>query len=268
VIAPRWALIAFVYYAYLFLVSLSFARFAAARSRTFVATACLAFGLGLQASRGLGADSLVVAIVPMVVLLVGYWLSGAFFVSPMPGAERWLMSVDERLLGRTGVFRAYATGPHLLREAFEMAYVLVYPVIPAAVTTLALGGRADAIPRFWSIVLLAEFVSYGMMPWLQTRPPRAIETAADARAAPSVIRRFNELILDRGSIQANTIPSGHAAGAVAAALAMVDVMPVAGVWFLLLAAAIVAATVLGRYHYLMDSVLGTAVAAAAWWLIR
>lgn len=267
-IAPRWEWIAFAYYAYLFIVSLSFARFAAARARTFVATAILASVLGLQTSRGLGADSLVAAIVPMVVLLVGYWLSGSFFVSPMPDAERWLMSVDERLLRRTGVFRAYATGPHLVREAFEMAYVLVYPVIPAAVATLAFGGHADTIPRFWSIVLLAEFVSYGVMPWLQTRPPRAIEAAADANAVPSVIRRFNALILDRGSIQANTIPSGHAAGAVAAALAVVDVMPFAGACFLTLAAAIVAATVLGRYHYLVDSVLGTAVAVAAWWAIR
>ena len=143
---------------------------------------------------------------------------------------------------------AFVYYAYLFLVAFELAYVLVYPVIPAAAATLALGGHADATPHFWSIVLLAEFVSYGVMPWLQTRPPRAIEVVADANAAPSVIRRFNALILDRGSIHANTIPSGHAAGAVAAALAVVDVMPFAGVCSLLLAAAIVAATVLGRYH--------------------
>jgi membrane-associated phospholipid phosphatase len=83
---------------------------------------------------------------------------------------------------------------------------------------------------------------------------------------PPVIRRLNSAILDRGSIQANTVPSGHAAGAVATALAVADVMPLAGVVFLIVAAGIVAATVLGRYHYLVDSILGVAVAVGAWYL--
>jgi membrane-associated phospholipid phosphatase len=85
---------------------------------------------------------------------------------------------------------------------------------------------------------------------------------------PSALRQFNASILDRGSIQANTIPSGHAAGAVATALAVADVMPLAGIVFLILATAIVAATVLGRYHYLIDSLLGIVVAVGAWYFCR
>jgi membrane-associated phospholipid phosphatase len=155
-----------------------------------------------------------------------------------------------------------------VRELFETAYVLVYPVIPAAVATLAIGGHVDAVPRFWATVLLAEFVSYGMLPWLQTRPPRAIESAAGLIHPPSAVRQFNAEILSRGSIQVNTIPSGHAAGAVATALAVADVMPAAGIVFALLAAAIVVATVLGRYHYLVDSLLGVLVAVSAWLICR
>jgi membrane-associated phospholipid phosphatase len=116
--------------------------------------------------------------------------------------------------------------------------------------------------------LLAEFVSYGMLPWLQTRPPRAIEAVAGVRHPPSSVRQFNAAILNRGSIQVNTVPSGHAAGAVATALAVADVMPGAGIVFALLAAAIVAATVLGRYHYLVDSLLGGLVAVSAWLICR
>jgi membrane-associated phospholipid phosphatase len=145
---------------------------------------------------------------------------------------------------------------------------MVYPVIPAAAATLVIGGHLHDVPRFWTTVLLAEFFSYGMLPWLQTRPPRELEAAAGMRHAPSVTRQFNATILDRGSIQVNTIPSGHAAGAVATALAVADVMPAAGVVFLTLAAAIVAATVLGRYHYLVDSILGALVAVGAWVLCR
>jgi membrane-associated phospholipid phosphatase len=116
--------------------------------------------------------------------------------------------------------------------------------------------------------MLAEFVSYGMLPWLQTRPPRALEGALNQSHPQSVLRRFNAAILDRGSIQVNTVPSGHAAGAVATALAVAHVMPLAGFFFIVLAACIVVATVLGRYHYLVDSLLGLIVAVFAWLLYR
>jgi membrane-associated phospholipid phosphatase len=206
-------------------------------------------------------------LVPLVVLLVGYWLSGLFFTIPMHAVERRLMTIDDRFLRLPGVFAAYEASPRLLRELMEMAYVLVYPVIPAAVATLVIGGRPDALPRFWATVLLAEFASYGMLPWLQTRPPRALETAPASRSRLAV-RRFNAAILNRGSIQVNTVPSGHAAGAVATALAVFDVMPGEGILFLALAAAIVVSTVLGRYHYLVDSLLGVLVALCAWLICR
>ncbi len=75
------------------------------------------------------------------------------------------------------------------------------------------------------------------------------------------------MVLAQGSIQANTIPSGHAAGAIAIALAVSSVLPAAGTAFLILGIGITAATVLGRYHYLVDSVLGVAVAMAVWGLV-
>ncbi len=269
-IALRWEWIALGYYAYLLIVALAITRFARARTAALSATAACGVVLGVQAFSWLGPgfDRLTFAVlVPLPVLLIGYWLSGLYFVSPMRGAEQWLMAVDERLLRRPGVLAAYASAPGVVHESLEMAYVLVYPVIPAAVATLALGGHVEAIPRFWAIVLLAEFLSYGMMPWLQTRPPRVLEDARGVNHPQSALRRFNASILNRGSIQANTVPSGHAAGAVATALAVGDAMPLAGVVFLLLAAAIVAATVLGRYHYLVDSLLGVIVAVGAWFLL-
>lgn len=270
-IALRWEWIAIGYYAYLLLVALAIPRFARARSAALIGTIGWAVVIGAESLLPLGPAAERVtfsAVIPLVILLVGYWLSGLFFVAPMPSLERWLMEIDDRLLRLPGVFAGYEAGPRIVRELFETAYVLVYPVIPAAAATLALGGRVDALPRFWATVLLAEFMAYGMLPWLQTRPPRAIESAAGKMHPPSAVRRFNEQILSRGSIQVNTVPSGHAAGAVATALAVASVMPGAGAVFLLLAAAIVAATVLGRYHYLVDSLLGVLVAVVAWLISR
>lgn len=265
----RWEWIAIGYFSYLLIVAVSRRHFARARGGALLGTAFSCLVLAAQSSgwSWLPAESFLFAfIVPLAVLLAGYRLSGLFFVSPMQTIEHRLLAADDRLLRRTGVLGAYAASPRIVHEFFEMAYVLVYPVIPAGVAALALGGHRDAIPRFWAIVLLAEFLSYGTMPWLQTRPPRALETVGGAVPLVPFVRRLNAAILDRGSIQANTIPSGHAAGAVATALAVADVMPLAGVVFLLFAASIVAATVLGRYHYLVDSVLGVAVAVAAWYL--
>jgi PAP2 superfamily len=271
VIALRWEWIAVAYYAYLLVTALAIRRFARARTAALVGTIAWGVVIGAQSwlpdGPAAGGPTFTM-VMPLVILLVGYWLSGLFFVKPMHALERWLMEIDDRVLRLPGILAGYDAAPRIVRELFEAAYVLVYPVIPAAVATLVIGGHGDALPRFWSTVLLAAFVAYGMLPWLQTRPPRAIESAAGKIHPPSAVRRLNGAILSRGSIQVNTIPSGHAATAVAIALAVADVMPAAGIVFGLLAAAIVAATVLGRYHYLVDSLLGVLVAVSAWVICR
>jgi membrane-associated phospholipid phosphatase len=77
------------------------------------------------------------------------------------------------------------------------------------------------------------------------------------------LRRVNLTLVNRASIQVNTLPSGHAAGAFATAIAVGAIMPVAGIVFLLLALSISIATVVGRYHYVVDTVLGVLVAIGA-----
>lgn len=254
----RWEWIAVGYATYLAVVAIVDRRFRRARGPALVAAfaAWTLWETTTGSSRGPWLD----ALLPVPVLLTGYWLSGRFFVGPMVRLERWLLDLDARIMrGRARVL------PSLVREYFELAYVLVYAVVPAGALTLMLGGHGDAVPRFWAIVLLAEFTSYGMLPWLQTRPPRAIEDTAIEPS--SVLRRFNLAVLGRGSIQVNTLPSGHAAGSVATALAVMSVMPTAGAVFLGLAVSIVFATVIGRYHYSVDSMLGVAVAIVAWLLV-
>jgi membrane-associated phospholipid phosphatase len=202
-------------------------------------------------------------VIPSLVLLGGYWLSGLFFVRPNLHLERWLLSVDDRLLTRSGVLAWLHRSPRLVSEYFELSYLLVYLAVPAGATTLAVLGYGNQVDRFWTIVLLAEFVCYGMLPWIQTRPPRAIETS-DGVAHDGVVRRLNLSLVNRASIQVNTLPSGHAAGAVATALAVGTSLPFAGIAFLFMALSISIATVLGRYHYVVDTVLGVLVAIVVW----
>jgi membrane-associated phospholipid phosphatase len=66
------------------------------------------------------------------------------------------------------------------------------------------------------------------------------------------------------TIRVNTLPSGHAAGSLAVALAVIGPVPWAGAALLGLAAAICVGCIVGRYHYVIDIVAGAAVALALW----
>ena len=205
--------------------------------------------------------------VPALTLLLGNRLSGLFFVRPNVGLERRLRMADERILTRSGLLARFRAAPRLAQESSELCYLLVYLVVPAGAATLA-------IPVTW----IRSVDSGPSCSWPSSRATaccpgsRRVHRACSKRwrePTPSAVllRRLNLAVLSRGSIQVNTVPSGHAAGAVATALAVGSVMPVAGAVFLGLAALIVLATVLGRYHYVVDSVLGVLVALAAWSLV-
>jgi membrane-associated phospholipid phosphatase len=70
------------------------------------------------------------------------------------------------------------------------------------------------------------------------------------------------------SHQLNTFPSGHVAVSLAAAAVVASLSPPAGLLFGLMAAAIGVGAAAGRYHYVIDVLLGAgmgaAVVAAAW----
>jgi len=266
----RCQLVALGFVSYLAVAAWTRREFTPAR-RPLLAAAALAwvaYAAAIAAGRtGATLSPLLEVLLPALVLLAGYWLSGLLFVRTDRRVEHWLRTLDEILLHRSGVLAWVQHAPRAIAEYFELSYLLVYVVVPAGAVTLALGGHLDQVPRFWATVLLAEFICYGTLPWIQTRPPRVFEDAAISPPRRPGVRRINLGVADRASIQANTIPSGHAAGAAAVALAVGSTMPAAGGVFLFLALSIAVATVIGRYHYAVDSVLGVLVAVVVWMLV-
>jgi membrane-associated phospholipid phosphatase len=201
-------------------------------------------------------------IMPLVYLLVGYWLPALIVRRPNLQFEQRLLNVDRRLFGPDGLARFERRAPRALIEYLELAYLLCYAVVPAGYVCLVVAGHdALAIDRFWSVVLLASFLCYGLLPWVPTRAPRAIE--APRAAARSTIRQMNLAVLDRASVQWNTFPSGHTAASIATALAVGSEIPLAGVVLGILAISIAAGSVVGRYHYAADAIVGAAVAVLA-----
>ena len=212
-------------------------------------------------------------VMPLVYLLAGYWLPGLLARKPNLGFEQRLLDGDRWLFGRDGLARFEQTAPRALIEYLELAYLLCYAVVPAGYACLVLAGYGrDVIDKFWSVVLLASFACYGLLPWLPTRAPRAIEpprtsmpsvAAGKGEGGRSSIRKLNLAVLNRASVQWNTFPSGHTAASLATALAVGSYMPLAGIVLAALAVSIAAGSVVGRYHYAADAIAGASVALLA-----
>src|SRR5688572_25409980 len=196
-------------------------------------------------------------LLPPALLLLAYWTSGLLFVAPMPRVERTLLAIDRALR----IHAIAARAPRPIAEFLEFSYAGVYPLIPLAlIIQLTLTATPDP-QHFWSVILITDYICFGVLPWIQTRPPRALEAGEPWTAR---FRRFNVRMLGTTSIHANTFPSGHAAEALAAALLVLDApLPwVLGMFFS--AAAVSAGTVFGRYHYALDAITGWMVAFAVW----
>jgi membrane-associated phospholipid phosphatase len=202
------------------------------------------------------------SIMPLVYLLAGYWLPALLVGEPNRRLERRLLDVDRTLFGSHGLERFEQRAPRALIEYLELAYLLCYAVVPTGFACLLLAGYpADALGTFWLVVLLAAFGCYGVLPWLPTRAPRAIEPPG--REKRSSIRGLNLAVLNRASVQWNTFPSGHTAASLATALAVGIHMPLAGVVLGIVAVSIAAGSIVGRYHYAADALIGAAVAVLA-----
>jgi membrane-associated phospholipid phosphatase len=228
-------------------------------------------------SAGLGAAAVVLVVVaiarlapgavrdwaPAGYLLAGYYLTGRTFVRPQPRVEAWLMAWDRRLLGDPAAW--YQQGPRLVVGLLEAAYIGCFLLVPAGYAILASAGYRQLADPYWTIVAGAEYGSFAALPYLQTRPPWVLERLGDAAAAST---RASVAFMKHATTGANTLPSGHAAGSVAVALAVIDAVPVAGTVLLILAITIAAATIVTRAHYVVDVITGAALAVIVWLVVR
>jgi membrane-associated phospholipid phosphatase len=200
---------------------------------------------------------------PAAHILIGYRLSGPFFHAPMAPAEGWLVASDRWWFEVAGLRWFADRGPRVLLELLELAYTSAYVMVPLGFAIVHWAATPVDADRYWTAVVSAELVCYAMLPWLRARTPDALgdHVTIDDRAV--TLRRLNRALQHHGSIRVTTIPSGHAAGALATALMAGAFVPAALVPLLILALAIALGSVVGRYHYAIDALLGFAVGAIA-----
>lgn len=184
-------------------------------------------------------------------IAAGYWIPALLVGRPTAYAtsfESWLIRTEARW-GKPGMHRSAPA-------VFESAYLLCYPLVPAAFLVVWAYGTPADVDRFWTAVLIAAFLCYGTLPWLVSRPPRALEATA-----PSPVGRANAYVLARVSHGLNTFPSGHVAVSVAASMQVFNVSSAAGLLFGAIAIAVAVGAVAGRYHFTVDALIGLVLGA-------
>jgi hypothetical protein len=192
---------------------------------------------------------------PITYLVLGYW-TPAILTPAKPDAafEAWLRDTD----AAWGL--AAVRVPAWIRHPLELAYLLCYPLVPAAFAVVWTLGREADVQRFWLATLLAGFACYVTVPWLASRPPRLMTLSSEPGGT---LATLNVHVLRRLSHQLTTFPSGHVAVATAAALTIWPVSRPAGIAVAAIAAGIAAGAVAGRYHFAVDVALGAIVGAVA-----
>jgi hypothetical protein len=201
---------------------------------------------------------------PLASIFACYRLSGLLFVSPQPEVETRFARFDSRTQRLFGMPETVARAPRLLLEFLETSYVLCYPALPAGLLVLIASGRGGDADRYWSFIELATLGCYGMLPWIRTRAPWALEPPGPMDNRPVLVRKLNRLVIRNASITFNTFPSAHAACTLAAALAVVTVAPAAGAALFVVTAGVVAATFVGRYHYAGDAPAAVVTTLVVW----
>ena len=199
---------------------------------------------------------------PAPLMLMVYWQAGRFFRQPNEQLQTKLEELDQKLLGAILSNRTTSRKHGWVASYLEIAYLFCYALVPLGIAVLYfmhLGHYAD---RYWTTVLPPTYLCYAFLPFVQTLPPRMLARDRDFSALPSKTRKLNLWILRYLSIQVNTFPSAHVASTMAASLALLRLVPLAGAIFLWVSISIAAGAVMGRYHYTADAFTAAALAVA------
>jgi membrane-associated phospholipid phosphatase len=159
-------------------------------------------------------------------------------------------------------------GP-VIPVVLEAAYLSVYIIAPVAIAVLYLNQKRGEADRLWLAFLLGLMLAYVQFPFWPSDPPRVVFPGMDMPGMLTPLRRLNLYLVGHYGIHSSVFPSAHVSGAVAGALMLRRVLPerrAAGNIFLAVAILIAAATVYGRYHYLVDALAGGALGVVAYGL--
>jgi len=197
---------------------------------------------------------------PAALLLVVYWQIGEFLGKPNQSMQARLAAFDSSFF-RAGHIQPAKTSIGSVPALYlELAYLMVYPLVPLGIAALYIAGMRQNADYYWVVVLLATYVCFAATPFVSALPPRLLAGYDMFEIPPNGPRALNRWILRRASIQAITFPSAHVASSAAAGLVLLRLESRIGLIFLWVALSIAVATVIGGYHYAADVLFALLVA--------
>ena len=205
--------------------------------------------------------------VPTVLVLVAYWSTDWVPTPPEHrDLEHTLIVWDRTLLHDWGLRAATEQVGWLVPAILELAYLILYVVLPLSIASFYLSHQRDRVDDFLFPFLLGTLTVYALLPHFPVEGPRFAFPGEDLPNVVTVFRRMNLWILNHWDIRSSVFPSGHVAaafsGAFAMRLAAPHRRPLAGM-LLAIAVLVWMNTVYGRYHYAADGLAGLVVSAAA-----
>ena len=213
---------------------------------------------------------------PALIILLAYRESGLFSLfGNTHRLDDAFMRWDMLLLHHRWVLGILHSGAPWLQRYLELCYTLCYPLVPLGMGALYILARQPGpvtrgrfefertIDQFWTAVLLALFICYALFPFFPSTPPRLLFQDTSGPAVHPLFRKLNFWILEHYGIQSSVFPSGHVAAVTAVALSVYYRWPRAGVVFTIAAASIALVTVVERYHYAADAVIGALIGITA-----
>lgn len=154
----------------------------------------------------------------------------------------------------------------LLPMYLEACYLLTSAAGCFGLAVLYAAGKRERANCFLFVYVLGTLLSYAIIPFLPSRPPRVVFPDVAAPDVTTAVRTFNLLVLSKAGIHTGVWPSAHVSSTFSAAWGLFQCFPERkrfGWIFLVYAASVAVATVYGRYHFAVDAVAGVGVSLIA-----
>lgn len=157
----------------------------------------------------------------------------------------------------------------------ETCYLLTSAAGCFALAILYAADKRDRANCFLLVYVLGTLLSYAIIPFFPSRPPRVVFPTIAAPDIMTSIRAYNLLVLSKAGIHTGVWPSAHVSSTFSAAWGLFFCLPERkrfGWIFLVYAMSVAVATVYGRYHFAVDAAAGIGVSiiaiAGVYWLKR
>ncbi|PYT13322.1 MAG: hypothetical protein DMG59_20790 [Acidobacteria bacterium] len=236
---------------------------------------CLCFGVipvallalaYFESTRGGRATGVFREWIPAALALPAYWEVSWFWRPQSYALENQWVAWDRLLLNHWHVRAAIESWGPVIPSALEFCYLLIYAIPPLSLGILYWCHRRRRVDRFLFTFFLGTLLTYALLPYFPSEPPRIAFRGADLPGVNTFFRQINVWLLDHCDIHTSVFPSGHVTAAFSAAFGMLLALPEkkrVGAALLILAIAIAITTVYGRYHYAVDAIAGLSVSLAA-----